>query len=84
MWSGHVHGVCAPGRTIETETKRSARQESGSRSTCLDVGVGVEAAVSAASFYHDQGSPAETWANLPDLRSASVLHNDLHDSSTED
>ena len=48
MWSGHVHRVYAPRRTIAAENKRSAGQKSGSRSARLDVGVGVVAAVSAA------------------------------------
>ena len=35
-------------------------------------------------FRYDQGPPAKTSTNFPDLRSASVLRHDLHNSSAED
>jgi hypothetical protein len=62
MWSGHIHRVYAARRTIAAEDKRDARQESKSRSARLDVGVGVEAAVSAArNCVKIKGRPPRLW-----------------------
>jgi len=57
MWGGHIHRPRASRRTIAAEKPVSAGQKSKSRSARLDLGVGVEAAVSAAELHEDQGRP---------------------------
>jgi REP element-mobilizing transposase RayT len=58
VWSGHVYRVYAARRTIAAENKLDADQESKSCDEHLDLGVGVEAAVSAATnFVMIKGRP---------------------------